>query len=74
MPYLSDKDESDLIFGVQNDVDFVAASFVRRKEDVISLKRFLIITVDTTSRLFLKSKILKALKTSTKYSDIPMVL
>lgn len=41
MPYISERDEDDLIFGIQNDVDFVAASFVRCKEDVIALRRFL---------------------------------
>ncbi len=41
MPYLSKRDESDLLFGIEQDVDFVAASFVRRKEDVIALRKFL---------------------------------
>lgn len=41
MPYLSKQDESDLIFGIEQDVDFVAASFVRCKEDVITLRKFL---------------------------------
>ncbi len=41
MPYLSEQDKSDLIFGIENDVDFVAASFVRCKEDVIALRKFL---------------------------------
>lgn len=41
MPYLSDQDKSDLVFGIENDVDFVAASFVRCKEDVIDLRKFL---------------------------------
>ena len=41
IPYISKKDEEDLIFGVQQDVDFVAASFVRSKEDVITLRNFL---------------------------------
>lgn len=41
MPYLSPADESDLLFGIEMDVDFVAASFVRRREDVIALRRFL---------------------------------
>ncbi|MBQ4073793.1 MAG: pyruvate kinase [Clostridia bacterium] len=40
MPYLSEADKQDLIFGVENDVDFIAASFVRRKEDVIALRKF----------------------------------
>ncbi|MBQ7335635.1 MAG: pyruvate kinase [Clostridia bacterium] len=41
MPYLSEHDEADLIFGIEQDVDFVAASFVRCKEDVIRLRKFL---------------------------------
>jgi len=39
--YLSEKDRSDLIFGIENDIDFVAASFTRKKEDVIELRKFL---------------------------------
>ncbi|MBE5787933.1 MAG: pyruvate kinase [Clostridiales bacterium] len=41
MPYLSETDKKDLIFGVENNVDFIAASFVRRKEDVIALRKFI---------------------------------
>ena len=40
-PYLSEQDKADLRFAVENDVDFVAASFVRTKEDVISVRNFL---------------------------------
>lgn len=41
MPYLSEQDEKDILFGVENDVDFIAASFVRCKEDVIALRKLL---------------------------------
>ncbi len=41
MPYLSEKDEADLRFAVEHDVDFVAASFVRKKEDVVALRNYL---------------------------------
>ena len=41
MPYISDTDKQDIIFGIENDVDFIAASFVRRKEDVIELRKFI---------------------------------
>lgn len=42
MPYISEKDESDLRFGAQNDVDYIALSFVRRKEDVLAVRDILI--------------------------------
>ena len=41
MPYLSAKDEEDLLFGIKENIDFVAASFVRCKENVVELRRFL---------------------------------
>lgn len=41
MPYLSEQDKKDILFGIEKDVDFVAASFVRRKEDVQSLRKFI---------------------------------
>ena len=40
MPYLSPEDEADIRLGIEMDVDFIAASFVRRKEDVITLRKF----------------------------------
>ena len=41
MPYLSEQDKSDLLFGIENDVDFVVASFVRSKQDIIDLRKFI---------------------------------
>ena len=40
-PHLSEQDEADLRFGVEQNVDFVAASFVRSKEDVIGIRNCL---------------------------------
>ena len=40
-PFLSEQDKADLLFGIENDVDFVAASFVSTKQDVEELRRFL---------------------------------
>ncbi len=34
MPYMTKKDKQDIIFGIQNGIDFVAASFVRCESDV----------------------------------------
>ena len=39
--YLSEQDKSDLLFGIENDVDYVAASFVSTKADVVALRQFL---------------------------------
>ena len=41
LPYLSERDKEDLRFGVREDVDFVAASFVRSAKDVTDLRNFL---------------------------------
>ncbi len=40
-PYLSERDKADLLFGIENDVDYVAASFASTKADIVSLRRFL---------------------------------
>ncbi|MBR5329588.1 MAG: pyruvate kinase [Firmicutes bacterium] len=40
-PYLSDQDKADILFGIENDVDFVAASFVSTKDDMVALRQFL---------------------------------
>lgn len=40
-PYLSEQDKSDLLFGIKNEVDFIAASFVSLKQDLIDLKSFM---------------------------------
>ena len=40
-PFLSEQDKSDLLFGIENDVDFVAASFVSTRDDVVELRDFL---------------------------------
>lgn len=40
-PYLSEQDKRDLLFGVQNDVDFVACSFVSCRDDLLDVKAYL---------------------------------
>ena len=39
--FLSEQDKADLLFGIQNGVDFVAASFVSCKQDLLDMKAFL---------------------------------
>ncbi len=38
MPFISEKDHADLVFGCEMEVDYVAASFVRRAEDVLAIR------------------------------------
>ncbi|MCR5417097.1 MAG: pyruvate kinase [Pseudobutyrivibrio sp.] len=40
-PYLSEQDKKDLLFGIEKEVDLVAASFVSTKKDMIELRSFL---------------------------------
>ena len=40
MPFISEKDESDIRFGCKMDVDYIAASFTRRKDDVLAIRQF----------------------------------
>ncbi len=41
MPYISQKDYDDIVFAVENDYDFIAASFVRNAQDVIDIRKVL---------------------------------
>ncbi|MCR4694515.1 MAG: pyruvate kinase [Pseudobutyrivibrio sp.] len=40
-PYLSEQDKKDILFGIQNDIDYIAASFVSTRADMEELKNFL---------------------------------
>ncbi len=40
-PFLSEQDKADILFGIENDVDYIAASFVSTKDDLVSLRNFL---------------------------------
>ena len=41
MPYMSQRDRDDIIFGVQQGFDFIAASFVRTAQDVYEIRNLL---------------------------------
>lgn len=56
MPYVSKADREDIIFGIQECVDYIAASFVRRKEDVLAIRE-LLDQYDTSGKIKIISKI-----------------
>lgn len=41
LPWITDKDKKDILFGIENWVDFIALSFVRNKSNIDELKTFL---------------------------------
>ena len=41
MPYISDRDKDDVLFGIRSGFDYIAASFVRGAEDVQALRQLL---------------------------------
>ena len=41
LPAITAKDESDIIFSIENEIDYIAASFVRTARDVIQIKEIL---------------------------------
>ena len=39
MPYISEKDRTDILFGIEKGYDFIAASFVRSADDILDIKK-----------------------------------
>lgn len=60
LPYISEVDKSDLLFGIEEDVDYVAASFVRTAEDVQQIRKLLKKMVGNRLRSLPKLRIEKA--------------
>ncbi len=41
LPAITEKDKSDIKFGIKEDVDFIAASFIRKASDVLAIRKIL---------------------------------
>ncbi len=41
MPFISDRDRDDIVYGVQNGFDFIAASFTRTASDILQIRELL---------------------------------
>lgn len=41
MPYLSERDKSDILFGIETGFDFIAASFVGTDDDIMEIRKLL---------------------------------
>ena len=58
-PSLTDKDVEDLEFGIANDIDYIALSFVRTGDDIRRLREFIIAKIDKGKKLPIIAKIEK---------------
>lgn len=52
--YLSEQDKADLLLGIENDVDYIACSFVSRKQDILDVREFLSQHTDKTIGIIAK--------------------
>ena len=41
LPAITEKDEQDILFGIEQQVDFIAASFIRKSSDVLDIREIL---------------------------------
>lgn len=41
LPAITEKDRGDILFGIKNEIDFIAASFVRKAADVMAIREIL---------------------------------
>lgn len=41
MPFVSEQDYNDIVFGIENDFDFLAASFTRTADDILQIRKIL---------------------------------
>ncbi len=54
LPAITNKDRRDILFGIENDVDFIALSFVREADDILQLKQLI---GDKTGKIKIIAKI-----------------
>lgn len=41
LPAITEKDKSDILFGIRNDIDYIAGSFIRKSDDVNEIRKIL---------------------------------
>jgi pyruvate kinase len=54
LPFLSEQDKADILFGVAQNMDFIAASFVQRAADILAIRRLL---EEANAEMFIIAKI-----------------
>lgn len=62
LPALTERDIEDIKFGVKEDVDFIAASFIRSRDDVLAIRKVLEEERDYTTKIISKIESQKAVE------------
>lgn len=62
LPALTERDIEDIIFGIKEDVDFIATSFIRSREDVLAIRKVLEEEKDYTTKIISKIESQKAVE------------
>lgn len=62
LPALTERDILDIKFGIKEDVDFIAASFIRSREDVLAIRKVLEEEKDYTTKIISKIESQKAVE------------
>ena len=62
LPALTERDILDIKFGIEEDVDFIAASFIRSREDVLAIRKVLEEEKDYTTKIISKIESQKAVE------------
>lgn len=70
MPYMSQRDKDDIIFGIQQGYDFIAASFVRTAQDVYDIRN-LLNQYDSNIRIIAKIENREGVTISTAFWLLP---
>ncbi len=70
LPILSDSDIDDLLFGVKEDIDFIAVSFVRSVDDVLAIRKVLEDAGDFTTKIISKIESKKAVEVIDDIIDV----
>ena len=66
LPSLTEKDRNNILYAIEKDIDYIAHSFVRNKQDVLDIRRYWIHMV-AISRLLPRLRIRKVLTTLTRF-------
>lgn len=68
--FISDSDRKDILFGIEQDIDFIAASFVRSQEDVKKLRKLLNANGGTRVKIIAKIENESGIKNLDKILDV----